>query len=1004
MTAALATFTSVTQAAPPAGLKGMDVGSPSMPGTHTVAGDQITVVGGGSDIWNASDNFYYAYFPVTGDFDYVVKVENLIGNVGDGGWSKAELMARLPLDASADPAGDDPHISNMANRPASDIPPTVDDVVGVAGVNNRGPQWRSHRAGEGQDPEGNDWTGVSSWTTPNPAYPPQPPNQWLRLERVGSVFYMYTSNDGSSWNMYNPFSPQGWDTAGSWPAGADNPTQAYFTNAWPAKINLGLAVTAHTDSYLSTGVFSGFQAYTPVPIAITAQPPATLAVTETSALNITVVATGDPVHYQWSKNGTVIPQAVADTYSVAISQKSDAGTYTVKVFGGGKEIMSSATVVTVTTDTTPPVLLTAAADGTFTRVTVNFDGPMGASATNAANYAISPSVAVTAVTPVFITGSTLFSSVILTTAKQAQTTLYTLTASNVKDSVGNSIVPPATATFTSAGELKGYAFYQRWDDGSGDEGDLPTFAGSIIDGTIRPADVTSTVGQFGCPWGATDNYNASVQTFFTPPTSGNYVFFVSSDDSSNLYLSTDETPANKKLIANEGGWSNQYQWTTPGSGDASSKRSDQYADTQWPNGNTITLQAGKKYYMEINVNEGGGGDGADATYIMEGAADPTQDAAGMLLKGDVIAWYESIDNLSPIITTSPVASTTIPAGGSATFTVAANGAQPLSYQWQLNGVAIPGATATSYTIANATPANNGQYQAVVTNPKGSATSTLGKVMVTATGVFAIEAEDFNYAGGQTMAEASVMPYYGGAYTNLGATFDVDYHNTDVPTDSTIDGHPVYRYNASGAGDLETDAQAVSIGTNMDGQWGSTRSGEWTMTSNYKIGWVASGDWGNYTRTFPTPAKTYQVYAAQSYDGLAAGQLNGALGVVTSSANTTTQTVDPIGVFTCNGSGGWSQNNLFPMTDAAGAIKTVELGGTTTLRWTYNSGDADYLMFIPVSGGGDKPMLSLSGSVITYTGTLTASETVAGTYAPVAGATSPYTMPKTGTTMYYRSQQ
>jgi hypothetical protein len=77
-----------SQAATPT-LTGVDVGSPSSAGSTTVAADgKITVVGGGSDIWNASDNFHYAYFKATGDFDYVVKVESLVGNSGDGGWSR----------------------------------------------------------------------------------------------------------------------------------------------------------------------------------------------------------------------------------------------------------------------------------------------------------------------------------------------------------------------------------------------------------------------------------------------------------------------------------------------------------------------------------------------------------------------------------------------------------------------------------------------------------------------------------------------------------------------------------------------------------------------------------------------------------------------------------------------------------------------------------------------------------------------------------------------------
>jgi hypothetical protein len=174
----------------------------------------------------------------------------------------------------------------------------------------------------------------------------------------------------------------------------------------------------------------------------------------------------------------------------------------------------------------------------------------------------------------------------------------------------------------------------------------------------------------------------------------------------------------------------------------------------------------------------------------------------------------------------------------------------------------------------------------------------------------------------------------------------------------------------------------------------TRAGEWTMTANYKIGWVGSGDWGNYTRTFPTPAKTYYVFAAQAYDGVSASQLNSTLGFVTAGVGTTTQTVENVGTFDAQGSGDWSRNNLVAMTDGAGGpVKTVEIGGTKTIRWQYNSGDADYLLFYPATAG---PTISAAKNpqgqpVLTFTGVLRAATTVTGSYDVVAGATSPYTV-------------
>lgn len=986
-------LTSLSASAATPALTGADVGSPSLAGSTTTAADgKITVVGGGSDIWNNSDNFHYAYFKVTGDFDYVVKVESLAGNAGDGGWAKAELMARQedPASPGAGPQGGDPHISNMTTRPSSDVPTDPDTgTVGSAGVNYRGPQWRAQR------------DGASSWTAPNPAYPPNMPDNWMRLERVGDTFYMYTSNDGKTWNMYNPFRPQGWITSGSWPAGADSPDSSYFTEAWPDTIFLGLAVTAHNDGYTSTAVFSNFGPYTPVPIAITKQPEKTVAVSANNKLTLSVEATGDPIHYEWRKNGTPVPtNGLGATYTVALAQPSDSGTYTVRLYRAGQEVISEAATVSVTVDTTPPTLTEAKPLGSQTSLQLTFSEPVtSATAGVAANYQITGGVTASSATL-----SPDGYVVTLVTSQQALNTQYTVTVVNVKDTAGNTVAADTKVSFTSVSLLSGYAYYERWQDANGDLGDLTSFSTALDDGSARAPDATGIVSQFGAPWGAADNYNARVRTYFTPPSNGNYVFFVSADDNANVYLSSDENPANKKLICQESGWSNQYQWTAPGAGSAEDKRSDQFFNTEW--GVPITLQAGRKYFMEARFNEGGGGDGIDVTFIKEGDADPSNNNAGMTMRGNVISWYESVDTLPPVIVTEPVPSLTIPAGGTGKLSVVATnpGAATLTYQWKLNGRNIPGATSADYVISNAGPKDIGQYWVTVSNPKASVTSGQGDtptvVLVNATGVFAIEAEDFNYDGGQTKPEASVMPYLGDAYNGLGAVYDVDYHNTGATT--AADGWtPIYR-----AGAPVTSGTQAEMGTNNDGQWGKTRAGEWEVTQNYKIGWIGTGDWGNYTRTFPQGE--YEVFAAQSYDGVSASQLNGSLGFVTAGITTPNQTVQPLGIFDAPGSGGWSRNNLVRLTDTAGNPKTVTFtGGVQTIRWTYNSGDADYLLFIPAgaappTGGFTSVKLTGGNLVIEWTGgTLESADDILGPWATVAGASSPATIPTTGTKKFYR---
>ncbi len=79
-------------------------------------------------------------------------------------------------------------------------------------------------------------------------------------------------------------------------------------------------------------------------------------------------------------------------------------------------------------------------------------------------------------------------------------------------------------------------------------------------------------------------------------------------------------------------------------------------------------------------------------------------------------------NGAPSIVTQPQ-SQTVSAGSEVTFSVAALGLLPLSYQWWFNTAVIPGATNQSYTLTNASAGDVGTYSVVVTNQLGSATST-----------------------------------------------------------------------------------------------------------------------------------------------------------------------------------------------------------------------------------------------------------------------------------------
>jgi hypothetical protein len=75
----------------------------------------------------------------------------------------------------------------------------------------------------------------------------------------------------------------------------------------------------------------------------------------------------------------------------------------------------------------------------------------------------------------------------------------------------------------------------------------------------------------------------------------------------------------------------------------------------------------------------------------------------------------------PLITSQPQ-SLAVAVGEAANFSVSANGAEPLSYQWFKNGTEIPGATNPQLSIAAAAAGDSGTYSVRVSNASGFVTS------------------------------------------------------------------------------------------------------------------------------------------------------------------------------------------------------------------------------------------------------------------------------------------
>jgi uncharacterized repeat protein (TIGR03803 family) len=108
----------------------------------------------------------------------------------------------------------------------------------------------------------------------------------------------------------------------------------------------------------------------------------------------------------------------------------------------------------------------------------------------------------------------------------------------------------------------------------------------------------------------------------------------------------------------------------------------------------------------------------------------------------------------PVITLQPTSQTLLP-GATATFTVAAVGTHPLSYQWRLGGTnltqgsIVSDSATSSLTVSNVSSADAGTYTVIISNALGSATSTnavLSVVSVTAPGTTLTTLSSFTGTG------------------------------------------------------------------------------------------------------------------------------------------------------------------------------------------------------------------------------------------------------------------
>ena len=122
-----------------------------------------------------------------------------------------------------------------------------------------------------------------------------------------------------------------------------------------------------------------------------------------------------------------------------------------------------------------------------------------------------------------------------------------------------------------------------------------------------------------------DAFGGRLHGYLHPETSGDYTFWIASDDDGELWLSTDESPANAVNIAGHTGWTNPRQW-------------DKFPVQQ---SGPISLVGGEKYYIMALYKEGWNTDNCAVAW--EGPDSPTR----AVIAGYFLSPYVELAATSP---------------------------------------------------------------------------------------------------------------------------------------------------------------------------------------------------------------------------------------------------------------------------------------------------------------------------------------------------------------------
>lgn len=200
---------------------------------------------------------------------------------------------------------------------------------------------------------------------------------------------------------------------------------------------------------------------------------------------------------------------------------------------------------------------------------------------------------------------------------------------------------------------------------------------------------TELIPEFRAASGTGTDYGQKISGYIVPPQTGEYTFWLASDDEGRLFLSQDENPENRQQIATV------LTWVSPGQWELESGQRSQ----------PIPLEAGKPYYIEALMTQGGGADFLEVRWqLPDGTIEepiPTVRLFVELIPPQIAAHPRNVSAVE---------------NSNAIFNVQFGNIAPVAMQWLRNDVPIPGATNRSLVLTNVQLSDAGtRYHVQATN-------------------------------------------------------------------------------------------------------------------------------------------------------------------------------------------------------------------------------------------------------------------------------------------------